>query len=107
MLPIVACLLSSEPYELFLQSQIGASPMTIQFVSENPDPTFGSGENIRFCIDATGKLHLAYTVNNQLTYSIGTPGPFNVVMTGTGPLITQTYRWNPPIPNNVLPAFTW
>jgi hypothetical protein len=79
--------------------------MTIQFISENPDATPGSGENIRFCIDATGKLHLAYTVNSQLTYATGTPGQFILVMTGTGPLITQTYQWNHH--NNVLPSLTW
>jgi hypothetical protein len=79
--------------------------MTILFVSEDPDPTFGSGENIRLCIDATGKLHLVYTENNQLTYATATPGPFTLVMTGTGPLITQKYQYD--FHHNVVPGFGW
>ena len=56
--------------------------MTIQWIAESPDRTSGSGENIRLCIDATGKAHLAYTESNRLTYAIGSPGQFFLVLTG-------------------------
>lgn len=68
--------------------------MTILFISDSPDSRPGSGENVRTCIDPAGTIHLAYTVNGQLTYATSSPGQFVLVSTGVGvPFITQAYQY--------------
>jgi hypothetical protein len=85
--------------------------MLIQFISDSPDAAAtpfppgrpGSGDNVRMCIDSSGKIHLAYTVNNQLTYATSSPGQFILVPTSLGtPRFTQAFQWT--LHDNALPS---
>jgi hypothetical protein len=87
--------------------------MLIQFISDSPDTAAtpvpgnlgrpGSGDNVRICIDSSGKIHLAYTVNNQLTYATSSPGQFILVPTSLGvPRFTQAFEYT--LHDNAMPS---
>jgi hypothetical protein len=80
--------------------------MSTQWISEVPDMTAGAGLNIRMTIDSARNVHVAYVVNNQLNYRIGSPGQVIVVLGGGGSLVgIQTYQWVRH--DNVLPSSAW
>jgi hypothetical protein len=79
--------------------------MSITWVAEVPDMKAGSGLNIRMAKDSERKVHLAYIVNNQLTYKIGTPGPISVVFRGSSIAAVQAYQWTSH--DDVLPSSVW
>lgn len=89
--------------------------MLIQFISDSPDAAAtpfppgrpGSGDNVRMCIDYSGTIHLAYTVNNELTYATSSPGQFILVPTILGtPRFTRAYQWT--LHDNAVPSpWSW
>ena len=79
--------------------------MSTQWIAEVPDMTAGSGLNIRMAIDSARNVHLAYVVNNQLNYRIGTPGPIAILFIGGTLVPSQTYQWTRH--DNVLPSSAW
>jgi len=80
--------------------------MLVQFVSDSPDARPGSGDNVKMCIDGTGTIYLAYTVNDQLTFATSSPGQFVLVPTSLGPRFTQAYQWTRH-DNAVASPFGW
>jgi hypothetical protein len=79
--------------------------MSTQWIPEVPDMRADSGIDIRMAIDSAGNVHVAYIVNHQLTYAIGSPGAISLVLLGGLPVLFQTYQWTRH--DNVLPSMEW
>ncbi len=79
--------------------------MSTLWLADVLDTTAGSGLNIRMTIDSDKNIHLAYIMNNQLTYKIGTPGQIGLQFRAGFFVPIQTYQWARH--DNVLPSFAW